>query len=90
MWNERLWRYLLVSKNVAPLVEIFFSALVAMHRKLLLVHRANGYCVGHAKRNSMSVENILSQMGPILANYHPAIVVVFPHKHTPTPPSAGR
>lgn len=74
---------LLVPKNVAPLVEISLSAEFATHQKLLLVHRAGSCGIAYAKRNSMSVENILSQMVPVLANYHPTIVTVPPQERTP-------
>jgi len=59
---------------------IFLAALIAPDREAALKSRESCDSIRLAKGDSMSEENILPNMKPmILAEHHPAILAVFPH-----------
>ena len=56
---------------------------IAPGPEALICRKASGDGSGLGKRNSMSKENVLSQMKPmILAEHHPAIMAIFPDINT--------
>jgi hypothetical protein len=83
MGSEGLWKLTFESPDFRGFVKIFFATFIAPDREGAIGDRARAEGIRFAKRNSVFEEEILSNMKPIvLAEHHPAVMVILPHRHT--------
>jgi hypothetical protein len=82
MRSERLWKLLIESTHFRCFIKILLAAFIAPDREGAIENGARAEGVRLAERNSVSKEEILSNVEPIvLAEYHPTVMVILPHKN---------
>src|SRR6267378_7109645 len=80
MRSESHGKFLVVSQHIGGFIEILLMAFIAPDREVGLQSRWKCIEICLSKRNSVLIEKILTAMKPIvLAQYHPAVTVIFPH-----------
>jgi hypothetical protein len=80
MGSERLRKLLFESPYFRGLIKILFAAFIAPDRERAIKLGTWAEGIRLAKGNSVSKEEILSKMKPmVLAEYHPTIMVILPH-----------
>jgi hypothetical protein len=80
MGCERIRKLLFESPYFRSFIKIFFAAVIAPDREGTIEVGTGAEGISLAKGNSVSKEEILSKVKPIvLAEYHPTIMVILPH-----------
>jgi hypothetical protein len=83
MGSERLRKLLLKSPHFRGFIGIFFAALIAPDPEGAIQSGRRHVDICFAEGDFMPKKNILSNMKPVvLADYHPAIIAIFPHACT--------
>jgi hypothetical protein len=81
MRSERYGKRLVVPQDIGGFIEILFLAFIAPDCEVAFESRQRRVGICLAKGNFMLKETIRSFVKPIvLADYHPAVTVIFPHK----------
>jgi hypothetical protein len=82
MGAERIRKILLVSVHIRWLIAIRIAAFIAPDREVAIESREWHYGVCFAQRDSVAAKKVLPHMKPmIFAEYHPAIIAIFPHRN---------
>jgi len=77
---ERYRKLLVVPQHIGRFIEILLVAFIAPYCEVGFESRRGRVDICLGKRNSMLIEKIRSFVKPIvLADYHPAVTVIFPH-----------
>jgi len=80
MRSERYGKLLVVPQQIGGFIEILLVAFIAPDREVALESRRKRVDICLAEGNFMLKEKIHSIVKPIvLAHYHPAVIVIFPH-----------
>src|ERR1700674_5366141 len=80
MGNERRWKLLVVPQHIGGFIEILLVAFIAPDCEVAFDSGRRRVDICLAEGNFMLKEKIHSIVKPIvLAHYHPAVTVIFPH-----------
>jgi hypothetical protein len=84
MGNKIGGRFLFVPEDFGRLINVSFATIIAAHVKSLVDRRSSTDGIGQSQRCTVGMEQVLPKVEPtVLAEYNPAVVIVFPHQWFP-------
>jgi hypothetical protein len=82
MGSERLWKLLVKASHFRGFIKILLAAFIATDCEGTIENGASTEGIGLAEGNSVSKEEILSNMKPVvLAEHHPTVMRILPHRN---------
>jgi hypothetical protein len=80
MGTKRIRRFLFVSVHIRRLIAVLIAAFIAPDREVAIESREWHHGICFTQRDSMAAKKVLPHMKPMIpAEYHPAIITIFPH-----------